>query len=423
MLYDIGFAIFSIFYLPTLIFKGKLHGDFAERFANYGANKKKALAAAKDAIWIQAVSVGEVALCKSFIPLLKNKFPHNSIVLSTITKTGNDLAKKLYPDDVTIIYFPLDFSFIVKKAVELIRPKIYIMIETEIWPNMLKEMAGRSIPSILINGRISDRSINKYKLARPFLKKTLERISLFCMQSNTDVERVILLGAPKNKVRATGSMKFDIKVTADTAKAEGMRQLLGLSENDTLFVAGSTHHGEEEIVIEVFKELKKTYDRLNLVIAPRHVDRYSEIAALVRQNGLNAVQFSKIGVTQSASDKTGVVILDAIGHLNQVYSIATIVFVGGSLVKHGGQNPIEPAIFEKPVLFGPYMFNFKNIAQAFLENEAAIQVNDAIDLRDKAELLLSNDQQRIAFGKNAKEVVLQNRGATERNLKAIAEII
>ncbi len=183
MLYDIAFAIFSIFYLPALIFKGKLHEDFGERFARYDADTRVRLAAAKGTIWIQAVSVGEVALCKSLIPEIKKRFPSRTIVLSTITKTGQGLARKLFSKDAIIIYFPLDFSFTARKAVSLIKPALYVMVETEIWPSVLEAVSRSGAKSVMINGRISDRSFWKYMLAKVFLKKTLKYVSLFCMQS------------------------------------------------------------------------------------------------------------------------------------------------------------------------------------------------------------------------------------------------
>ncbi|MCX5686701.1 MAG: 3-deoxy-D-manno-octulosonic acid transferase [Candidatus Omnitrophica bacterium] len=404
MLYDIGFAIFSIFYLPALIFKGKLHGDFAERFGAYNADKRKALEAARGAIWIQAVSVGEVAVCKSLVSKLRAGFPNKKIIISTITKTGNELARKLFSKDAAIIYFPLDFSPVVKKVVAFIKPCMYIMIETEIWPNLLKELAGSGIPSILINGRISDASIGKYTLARSFLKNTLARVSRFCMQSGLDAERIISMGAPKERVSVTGNMKFDVDIKVDLKAMETLREALSLKADEELFVAGSTHRGEEKIVIESFKELLKDFPKLKLLIAPRHIERAAEVRNEARRAGLGETQ---------------VIVFDKIGYLNSAYSYATLVFVGGSLVKHGGQNPIEPAIFEKPILFGPHMFNFKDISMTFLKNNAAIQVSDKEELIKSAKLLLKEKGRRDEIGKLAKEVVEAGCGATERNIEML----
>ncbi len=407
MLYDIAFLIFSLFYLPTLIFKGKLHRDFLERFGVYDKNKKTLLNSAKGTIWIQAVSVGEVALCSSLIPLLKEKFPDGGIVLSTITKTGSELAKKIFLGDAIIIYFPLDFRFIVKRVVALIRPKIYVMVETEIWPNLLKEIRQRDIASILINGRISDKSFVKYKFVRPYLKNILTKINSFCMQSDLDAKRILELGAPEDRVRITGNMKFDADIKVDFEATQRMRQRLLLNIDDQLLVAGSTHRGEERAIIKAFKELTQEFPHLKLLIAPRHIDRAGEVKALVKQ--------------YTQGQKT--IVLDTIGQLINAYAIATIVFVGGSLVKHGGQNPIEPAAFEKPIIFGPNMFNFKDIARLFVENRAAIQISDGEELLEKITILLKDESQRITLGKNAKKVVLEKRGAAERNLNAIVELV
>lgn len=429
MLYDIAFFIFAVFYIPTLIFKGKLHKDFLERFGLYGDAKEEALWTAKDVIWIQAVSVGEVILCKSFIPLLKKEFPGSSIVFSTITRTGNDLAKKLFSGDAVVIYFPLDFSFIVKSAVRKIRPELYIMVETEIWPNVLKELQKRRVPAILINGRISDRSFGRYELVRRFLKETLDRIRLFCMQSETDAERIKCLGANPDRIRVTGNMKFDADVIMDGRGLSGLQGLFDLLPGEEIFVAGSTHGGEEEIVAAVYKGLIKDFPNLKLVIAPRHVERAPEVENIMRRFGLDPVRMSKLQGPRStapgACQPRGaqVYIIDAIGHLNDAYAIAEIVFVGGSLIPHGGQNPIEPAVFEKPVIFGPYMFNFKTVAAALLENKGAIQVKDEKEFFAKADYLLRNKDARAALGKNAMNTISQNRGASLRNLEAIKELV
>ncbi|MDP3790618.1 MAG: 3-deoxy-D-manno-octulosonic acid transferase [Candidatus Omnitrophota bacterium] len=409
MLYSIGFFIFSLLYLPTLIFKGKLHADFGERFAIFDKMKERALLSGRDRIWIQAVSVGEVALCKSFIPVLKEKFPDRDIVISTITKAGNDLARKIFGKDVVIIYFPLDFKAIVRKTISLIKPALYIMIETEIWPNLLAELSSRAISSALINGRISDRSIGKYRFAKPFLKKTLESINIFCMQDSIDAERIIELGAPKERVRITGNMKFDIELPANVKDIEAVRDLFGLKAGEELFVAGSTREGEEEIVLDVFNRLLADFPNLRLLIAPRHIDR--------------AVQIDKLIQTLTPDSKSRIILLDTIGHLNEAYSVATIVFVGGSLIKHGGHNPIEPAYFAKPILFGLNMFNFKYIAAVFLRNKAALQVFNGEDLYEKCKLLLRDAAARGLLGKNAKKTIVENAGATGKNVIEIAGVL
>lgn len=423
MLYSIGFFIFSIFYLPTLIFKGKLHAEFGERFARFGKIKERALLSGKDRIWIQAVSVGEVALCKSLIPVLKDRFPDRDIVISTITKAGNDLAKKFFSKDAIIIYFPLDFRFIAKRSVDLIKPELYIMIETEIWPNLLRELASRGVRSILINGRISDRSIGKYRLAKYFLKNILNKIALFCMQDQIDADRIVELGAPKNLVKVTGNMKFDAQISSGKDDAGVVRNLLGLKEEECLFVAGSTHEGEEEIVIDVFKKLSACFPKLKLLIAPRHVTRSDEIENIIKTAGFVSLRYSNLNGSVGSNDERCIFLMDTIGHLNEAYSAAAIVFVGGSLVKYGGHNPIEPACFAKPILFGLYMFNFKYIANVFLKNKAALQVFNKEDLFEKSRLLLNDAGARGALGNSAKRTVIENGGATGKNVAEICRLL
>lgn len=434
MLYSIGFFIFSIIYLPVLIFKGKLHSQFSERFAHFDKMKERSLLAGKGPIWIQAVSVGEVALCNSLIPRLKRKFPERDIVISTITKAGNDLAKKIFSKDAIIIYFPLDFRFIVKKAVKMIKPALYIMIETEIWPNTLRELSYRGVPSILINGRISDRSIEKYRLAKPFLRKILKHVNMFCMQDVIDADRIIELGAPPQNVKITGNMKFDADISTNVKDPKTIHTSFGLKEDEDLLVAGSTHEGEEEIVLEVFKKLSGDFPNLRLLIAPRHINRIDQIEKLIQGAGFKSIRYSNLNkelTTNECQTKLSLhegyeqrmTILDTIGHLNDAYSIATIVFIGGSLVKHGGQNPIEPACFAKPILFGLYMFNFKYITNVFLKNKAAMQVFNQGDLYEKCRLLLKDVNTRNILGQSAKNVVCANKGATDKNLIEISRIL
>lgn len=424
MLYDLGFLIFSLFYIPALFFKGKLHKDFLERFGVYDDAKCARLFSARNVIWIQAVSVGEVTLCKSLIPLLKRDYPDRSIVLSTITKTGNDLAKKLFSGDAEVIYFPLDFSFTAGKAVSRIRPKLYIMIETEIWPNVLRTLRDKRVPAILINGRISDRSFGKYKLVRRFLAKTLDNIAVFCMQSETDAERIRAMGAKADRVRVTGTMKFDAESPSSSSYGPGAKEIFGLSVNDRILVAGSTHGGEEEAVLRAYKMLIKEYPALKIIIAPRHTVRADEIESIAGRMGLSAVRMR--AMESSGTDRQGahqVFIIDKIGYLNDAYSIAEVVFIGGSLVPHGGQNPIEPAVFEKPVIFGPYMFNFRAVASLMLKSGAALQVSSGEELYSEAGRILKDPAIGITLGRNAKKVITENRGASLRNLSAIKELI
>jgi 3-deoxy-D-manno-octulosonic-acid transferase len=423
MFYSIAFFIFSLIYLPTLVLKGKFHADFGQRFARFDKMTERALLSGNGRIWIQAVSVGEVALCRSLIPALKEKFPDRDIVISTITKAGNDLAKRIFMRDAIVIYFPLDFRFIVRKTINIVKPALYIMIETEIWPNLLRELSAAGVPAALINGRISDRSIGKYRIVKPFLKKTLGHINIFCMQDKVDAERILELGAPAEKVKITGNMKFDISMPTDIKNADAIRSSIGLKAGEDLLVAGSTHEGEEEMLLEVFSRISPDFPKLRLLIAPRHINRSAEIEKLIKGKGFACFKFSTPSSQLSTPNYAPVILLDTIGHLNEMYSIATIVFIGGSLVKYGGHNPIEPAYFGKAILFGPHMFNFKYIMGVFLKNKAAIQVPDKEGLEKECRRVLKDAGARDALGKNAKNAIAENSGASDKNILEITGIL
>lgn len=423
MFYSIAFFIFSLIYLPTLVFKGKFHADLGQRFAKFDKMTERALLSGNGRIWIQAVSVGEVALCRSLIPALKEKFPDRDIVISTITKAGNDLAKRIFVRDAIVIYFPLDFRFIVRKTINIVKPALYIMIETEIWPNLLRELSAAGVPAALINGRISDRSIGKYRIVKPFLKKILGYINIFCMQDKIDAERILELGAPAEKIKITGNMKFDISMPTDIKNTDAIRSSIGLKAGEDLLVAGSTHEGEEEILLEVFSRISPDFPKLRLLIAPRHINRSAEIEKLIKSKGFECIKFSSLNAVRPTPDAQQIILLDTIGHLNEMYSISTIVFIGGSLVKYGGHNPIEPAYFGKAILFGPHMFNFKYIMGVFLKNEAAIQVPDKEGLEKECRRVLKDAGARDALGKNAKNAIAGNGGASDRNILEITGIL
>ena len=414
IIYDIFFLIFSIIYLPYLAFKSKAHEDFSERFG--------LLPHLKDVgklrpLWIHAVSVGEVLAVKDFIGKIKSEFPERKIVLSTTTKTGNDIAKKVLPRDVDKFYFPLDFSFTVKKTLNTINPSSVLILETEIWPNLIIELSKRNIPVAIINGRLSDKSFKGYKKIRFFMKGILERINLFCMQSVEDAERIKKLGAPQERVKVTGNMKLDIKTFPEPFdKSE-----LGIKEGDELLVAGSTHKGEDEIVLDIYKNLLDKMPNLRLLIAPRHIDKADVIKKIAEEKGFKALLRSS--VKKGHTGKKEVIILDTMGELSRIYSLATIVFMGGSLIKRGGHNLVEPAIFKKPIVFGHYMFNFRDMAKLFLERNAAREVKDENALFDTLKSLFEDSEKRALLGQNARKIIEDSKGAIQKNTNVLASLL
>ena len=423
MLYDIGFLIFSLLYIPTLLFKGKLHGDFLQRFGVYSDQTFGVLTPERKRIWIEAVSVGEVALCKTFLPVLKRELQGYDIVISTVTKSGNDLAKRLFAKEAAVIYFPLDFSWVVRKVVAMIDPSCYVMLETEIWPGLLKELSSRGVPCVLLNGRISDRAFARYRCAAPLLRRTMQRIVFFGMQSRLDAERVGCMGADAANVTVTGTMKFDIDLAAKDDAVAAIQRFIAFDPTDALFVAGSTHAGEEEILLDAYTKLVAEFPHLKLLIAPRHIDRAGEVARAIERSGFSPVSFSGRYLLPTTHNPLPVYILDTIGQLQAAYSRAALVFIGGSLVPYGGHNPIEAAVFEKPILFGPHMQNFRNVATLFIEGDGARQVHGEDELLAAARNFLQDENERARVGANATRIVSDNRGATEKSAAAIQRIV
>ena len=418
-IYDIFFFGFSIIYLPYLAVKGKAHEDFAQRFGMLSGAVRDA--SASRPLWIHAVSVGEVMAAKNFIEKLAEKFPGRKIVLSTTTKTGNAIARKILDESIPKFYFPLDFSFVVKRALDSINPSILIVMETEIWPNLILELSRRKIPIVLINGRISERSYRGYKRIKFLFGRVLKKITLFCMQAAADAERIIALGAPKTNVKVTANMKFDTAFRLSDGTA--LRRNAVFEGGGGLIIAGSTHSGEEEVILDTYAGLVKEFGGLKLLIAPRHIERVGAIKRLVRQAGFSPVLLSETKVPEAGHSGKTVFILDTHGELSQLYGIATVVFMGGSLIKRGGHNIVEPARFGKPIVFGPFMFNFRDMAGLFLESEAAIQVKDAGELTSALRSLLKDRGKRDSLGRAAKKLIDENTGATGRNIREVCNIL
>ena len=374
-------------------------------------------------IWIHAVSVGEVIASIPIIKKIKEVYPQKKIVLSTITSTGNDTARQKIPEIDFLIYFPYDFFFIVKKVVTIIKPCIFIHTETEIWPNFLFFLYQRKIPSVIVNGRISSKSCRRYKLFGWFFKKVFNKVSAFGMQSLVDYQRVIDIGADPQKVLITGNMKFDQKnPDANDRNKEELLNELNLRLENKIFIAGSTHSAEEDMILEVFQQLIKEYSNLILILAPRHPERFSEVEKLVKKRGFVVHRKSQIKKYQHLL-RSQVILMDTIGELAQFYSIGEIIFVGGSLVNIGGHNILEPLVYKKPVIFGPYTQNVSEIVNALRESGAGILVTTKDDLLFQAQKLLNNREEAQMRGERGFQVIKVNQGATEKNFAIIKRFI
>ncbi|NQT95442.1 MAG: 3-deoxy-D-manno-octulosonic acid transferase [Candidatus Omnitrophica bacterium] len=426
IIYNIAFIIFAVVYIPIFLLKKRRREGIALRFGLYSKELIEKLKS-KENIWVHAVSVGEVMAAGPLLSRLRQRYPGYRLVITTVTETGNAVAKKIAGDSDIVLFLPFDIRPAVRRAISYIRPTMLLIAETEIWPNLITEAARSNVAIFLVNGRISDGSFGRYKLVKFMLKPVLEGIKLFLMQSEIDEERIISLGAEPSRVSISGNIKFDAATSEDLLRQDNMslKSSLGLREDDKLFVAGSTHPGEEEIIMSAYIELKKEFANLRLLIAPRHIERTTALESFVKRYDFTSVRVSQLGKNKNqelAAKNYELFLLDTVGQLKSFYAIADIVFMGGSLVKKGGQNMIEPACFAKPILFGPYTFNFRDITDLFLKEEAAIVVKDKTALVKAASDILKGDDTHIKnLGQRAKELVDTNKGAVEKTLEAINE--
>jgi 3-deoxy-D-manno-octulosonic-acid transferase len=316
-----------------------------------------------------------------------------------------------------MLTFPLDFPGAVRRTVDRVGPACFIALETELWPNLLRALRGAGVPAVLANGRISDRSYRRYHIVRGLFRRVLDDVALFCMQSEEDARRIISLGARPERVLVTGNLKME--APAGDAGAERLwRRLLHLGEAPVV-VAGSTHRGEEALVLDAFQAVRPAADGLRLVMAPRHPERLEEVEGLIRARGLGAVRRSRV----SPGGGSEVIVVDTMGELASLYAVADVIFVGGSLVPVGGHNVVEPALHAKPVLFGPHMTNFRDAAALLLRADAAAQVRDGSELASALGRLLADPPSRAAMGRAAWSAVRAHQGACVRTVEALERVL
>ena len=375
-------------------------------------------------IWIHAVSVGEALTVRALAGDLKERYPHLRLFLSTTTMTGQQVARGM-PDVDAVFYFPFDLGTIVNRTLRIIRPQLFIMMETEIWPNLLRACNRQDVKTMLVNGRISSRSYPRYRLVRPLFRRVLAHVDRFCMQSEESARRLVDLGADPGRVTVTGSLKFEsLQTPAAQTVGRGRDRVLRyfrVGDKRPVVVAASTLRGEEELVLQAFGRIKGMAPSALRVIAPRHPERFAEAEQLARRSGFSVGRRTELPV--DAEPRTDVVILDTIGELASLYQVATLVFVGGSLVDAGGHNILEPAVFGKPIVFGPYMQNFAEIAETFLTNGAACQVRSGRELEELLLSLLTDPVRQAGLGAAARALLEANRGAKAKTLMAIADMV
>ena len=375
----------------------------------------------KGTVWIHALSVGEVLSAVPLVKELKNKIENYDIFFSVSTRTGHGVASRRLTGIVDAIFFyPYDLVFSVRHVVKKINPSLVVIVETDIWPNFLHEMTLRKVPVLLINARLSKKSFSGYKRFAFFFRWMFSGFSKICVQSYLDAERFRRLGISSDRIIVTGNVKFDQNdAPISDDQIQRWRRRLKIASGKKVWLAGSTHDGEEAVVKEVFIRLQRNLFDMTLMVAPRDPLRALAVVRLFQQAGISTALVSQLSSNKEARP-SDVIIVDTIGDLRALYALADMAFIGGSLVDCGGHNPLEPAAFSKPVLFGPDMSDFIAIAQLLLESGGALQVRDAEELSAAVNMLMENSLKADEMGRNAYRVFCENKGAVARNLEIIA---
>jgi len=363
--------------------------------------------------WIHAVSVGEAIAAAPLVEGVRRSWPALPLVVSTVTETGARLVRERFAGLARHRYFPLDFPGVARRVIASIEPAFFVCMETELWPNLLRLLAARGVPTMIANGRLSDRSFQRYRLVRGTMRRVLGDVTVFAMQSDEDARRVIALGASPERVVVTGNLKHE-PLPDPAGAADLWHRLLGLAAGQPIWIAGSTHRGEDDAVLQAHRRALAVRPDLVLVLAPRHPERVSEVMRLVAAGGFDGVRRSELSAGRGAP--APVIVLDTVGELAQLYSIADVVFVGGSLIALGGHNVLEPALRGKPVLFGPHTSNFREAASILLAAGGGVVVRDAGELAAELERLLADPALRARRGAAAREAAASRHGALRTTL-------
>jgi len=445
-IYSLLMGLAALLLVPYWLVQGLRHGKYisnlGERLGFTFPSLDKLPAHSTGAIWIHAVSVGEALSSITLARRLKEAYPHRPLILSTTTNTGQALARERMPFADAIIYFPLDWAFCVRRALDTVRPSVVLVLETEIWPNFLREAGRRKIPVLFVSGRISDRSFARYQsylgvfgfFLRPFLKSVLSNAGAFLMQSEKDADRLRALGAPTDRVRVSGNLKYDLELPAATPLSNWLATELKRSGRSPIIVAGSVVATEEPHALIAFGTLQGEYPKALLVLAPRKPECFDDAAKFIDESHRKFIRRSRLpipGPGQSQAlhpsdnstipDDVTVLLIDSIGELASLYGLADGAFVGGSLVSSGGHNILEPAAFGKIPVFGASMENFAEIAARFVAAGAAIQVESPEDV-GVAWIELFRDPKRMEkMSEMARHLVADSRGATDRAVEEIAK--
>lgn len=417
--------------LPRFLLDAWRHGKYAAGLAERAGRVPEFDAGGRPVLWLHCVSVGETQAARPLFDALAEAYPGHALVVSTTTQTGQRVAREAFGRRAALVFhFPFDWAWCVRRALRRVNPAAVLVMETELWPRFLRECRRRATPVALVNGRISEKSFRRYRLARSFIRRVVSDLSLALAQTEADAERLKALGLPPERVRVSGNIKFDMAEDGGHPLTEELRRRFGAGGPGPLVVAASTHAPEERVVLEAFKRLRATNDAAGarLLVAPRHPERFAEVAALLEASGLNWTRRTAAGRASDA--ECDAVLLDSIGELRAVYPLADLVFVGGSIARVGGHNVLEPALAARCVVTGPHTSNFKEIVRAFREEDALVQLPEHAGEDEAAGALarafgelLRDDARRHLVGERARAVLERNRGATARTVELLSPII
>jgi 3-deoxy-D-manno-octulosonic-acid transferase len=418
LFWPIGLLFFLPGYLLKMVRRGGYRQKFGQRFGLYRRNVRERLSTQKST-WLHAVSVGEVNVALKLANALRTHTPDLHCVLTTTTTTGFALANKSAPSWTEVMYTPLDYWPIMRRAFAVIRPERILLVEAEIWPNLVAAAHARRIPLALVNARLSLRSEKRFRRFRFFVAPIFSLLDLVCVPEPEDVDRWAALGVDRSRIHYTGSIKYDPEeVAVDPALPQKLLRDLSVEGRPILF-GGSTHPSEEEILGKIFCQLRAQFRDLFLIVAPRHMERAPEVRRTLEQLGLRVAVRSQLPTGRGTVD---CLLLDSTGELRNWYPVATIAFIGKSLTAHGGQNPVEPIMAGKPVVFGPHMENFAILARALVTEKGAIKVQDANSLELAIEKLLRDNQARQSLVENARQILGEHKGATSRTAGIVADL-
>lgn len=421
---DVLYALALVAAVPWLLYRRCVQGKRVAGFWDKLTGRVPRRAPERPCVWFHAVSVGEVLQLQTLVAEFAARHPDFEMLITASTATGAEVARQKFAQH-TVAYWPFDFSWAVSRALRTVRPTLVALVELELWPNFLAAARRQSVPVVVVNGRITERSARGYRRLRPLAVRMLRSLAAIAVQNEEYAERFAALGAPRDRLTTTGNIKFDrLQTDRRNSLTQGLRQSFGIAADDLVFIAGSTQAPEEEFALDAWLALRAEFPQWRLVLVPRHKERFEEVARLVASRGLPLLRRTQTLAAPPPSEpvataEPAVCLLDTLGELAACWGLADIAFVGGSLTRRGGQNMIEPAAYGAAVLFGPNTWNFRDVVEALRGRDAAIVVHDAEELQDAVRRLAADESERRRLGETARDFVLAQRGAAARTLACL----